>query len=384
MRRVLYMLFCLFAAQAAWAVVPTEAIEAVRQRAESSSSEVSAADKAVIDKFILSALNDIFLSETSDAITQTRRQILEQKGTKGLSLYATAYVTSIREQLRSSAYTYIQQIDDPTRRLMVRRNLMILVAELRSLLLIEFGLGRIEDPDAVIRYWAIKSLAGDAIAAQLNSEVSTDPEAAKKIYQKLQTVIEKEKQPEILNMIAQFGLAWEGTQGTDLQKKLVQQRIQDYQECKTGNEWLDGEILKAIGKKYAQQKLPEDKATSARSFAELFSVVMQRWIQNDSNGGNKKILSDASVFQLISVMVEIEERVLPSMGITGVGLKRDLEGKRSLQTVYEQLFGSSTRKGIVQTRLGFEYQSSTEGVDGPPKLQPCPGTTKQETDEGGA
>jgi len=153
------------------------------------------------------------LSETSEAITQTRRQILEQKGTKGLSLYATAYVTSIREQLRSSAYTYIQQIDDPTRRLMVRRNLMILVAELRSLLLIEFGLGRIEDPDAVIRYWAIKSLAGDAIAAQLNLEVSTDPEAAKKIYQKLQTMIEKEKQPEILNLIAQFGLAWKGTQG---------------------------------------------------------------------------------------------------------------------------------------------------------------------------
>lgn len=185
MKWVPFFFFVLFSAAASLAVVPTQAITAVRERTEAGTADLTDADKAEINKFIMAALNDIFLSKTSEEMAKTRRQILEQKGTKDLSLYATAYLTIFRDQLKTTAYAAIQRMDDPAQQLMVLRNLMILISELKSLILIEFGLVRAEDSDAVIRYWAVKSLTNPSLVQQLNSEVISDPEAAGRIYEKM-------------------------------------------------------------------------------------------------------------------------------------------------------------------------------------------------------
>lgn len=99
MKWVPLFFFVLFSIVPVFGVVPTQAITAVRERTEASSAQLSDADKAEINKFILSALNDLFLSKTSEEMAKTRRQIFEQKGTKNLSLYATAYITLLRDQL---------------------------------------------------------------------------------------------------------------------------------------------------------------------------------------------------------------------------------------------------------------------------------------------
>lgn len=382
MKWVLYFLFLVFCTSQVLGVVSIEGIQAVRQRTESASTELSDADKAQINRFLLSALNDLFLSQKSEDMAKTRRQILEQKGTKYLSMYATTYITLFREHLQTSAYTAIQRIDDPIRRLMVRRNLMILVSELRSLLLVEFGLERLQDPDAVIRYWAVKSLTNDAIAEQLNSEVTANPEAAAQIYEKLQVVIRNEKQPEIMAMVAGFGAAWEDDRAAELLRQMAAVRIEAYRTCSVRHEWLEGRILNALAGKSQAQKLPEEKAKTARSFAELLAMVMQRYLQHQVQPEGQKTLSEESVSQLITVMVETEDRILPMLEVSSVGIKRTLERNGDLQPIYNELLGTAARQGVLSSKLRFNYGQDAAGraITAPPALPPCSASPGTETE----
>jgi hypothetical protein len=381
MKWVPFFFFVLFSSSISLAVVPTQAITAVRERTEAASAALTDADKAEISKFILSALNDIFLSKTSEEMAKTRRQILEQKGTKELSLYATAYLTIFRDQMKTSAYAAIQRIEDPAQQMMVRRNLMILVSELKSLLLVEFGLDRTEEPDAVIRYWAVKSLTNPSIVQQLNSQTTSDPEAAGKIFEKMQVVAQKEQLPEILVLVAGFGSAWKDNRSAELLGQLAARRIEEYKNCKVQNAWLDGQILNALAEKYLERKLPEEKTKTARSFALLLATVMQRWIQNEAKPAGQKDLSEDAAAQLITVMVETEDRILPRLEITAVGIRKTLERGGTLQPMYDELFGAPGRSPILTTRLKFDYGKDAEGrtLTTPPSLPPCPVSASPQT-----
>jgi hypothetical protein len=381
MKWVPFFFFVLFSAAVSLAVVPTQGITAVRERTEAGTADLTDADKAEINKFIMAALNDIFLSKTSEEMAKTRRQILEQKGTKDLSLYATAYLTIFRDQLKTTAYAAIQRMDDPAQQLMVLRNLMILISELKSLILIEFGLVRAEDSDAVIRYWAVKSLTNPSLVQQLNSEVISDPEAAGRIYEKMQVVIKNEQLPEILVLTAGFGSAWKDNRSAELLGQLTARRIEEYTNCKAQNVWLDGHILSALAEKYLEQKLPEEKTKTARNFARLLAVVMQRWMQNEAKPAGQKDLSEEATMQLITVMVEAEDRILPRLEITAVGIRKTLERSGSLQPMYDELFGAAGRTGVLPTRLRFDYGKDAEGrtLTAPPTLPPCPAPASPQT-----
>lgn len=374
MKWVPFFLFVFLLTISALGVVPTQAITDVRVRTESGSAALSEADKAEINKFLFAALNDIFLSKTSEEMAKTRRQILEQKGTKDLSLYATAYITIFREQMKTTAYNAIQKMEDPSRQLMVRRNIMILISELKSLLLIEFGLDRLEEPDAVIRYWAVKSITNPALVQQLNSEVTSDPQAANRIYEKLKGVIQNERQPEILVMAAEFGSAWKDSRSSELLEQLAARRIEEYKNCKVQNAWLDGRILSALAEKYLEQKLPDEKSKTARSFALLLATIMQRWNQNEQMPAEQKNLPEEASLQMITVMVETEDRILPRLEITAVGIRKTLERSGTLQPIYDELFGAPGRSAVLPSRLKFDYGRDAEGrtLTVPPTLPPCP------------
>ncbi len=370
MKRVFFFLAAGVFASFAQAVVPTEAITAVRLRAESG-SQISEQDKAEIDKFLLSALNGLFLAEQSEEMAKTRRQMVEQKGTKDLSLYATAYLTILRERLSGLAQTAPERIEDPARRRMVRRNLAILVAELRSLLLAEFGVLWSQDEDAVVRYWAVKSLTDLEIAKQLNSETTANPEAAQKIFGALQSVIQNESLPEILAMTAGFAAAWQDGRSSELLEQLTARRLADYAQCREKNAWVDGRILTALTDKYVSARLPEEKSAAGRRFALLLSAVMQRWLQNEAAGG--KNLSEEARAQLITVLAETEDRLLPKLEISAAGIRRAFERTGGLQPVYEELMGTVSRRGTLPTRLGIDFGRDADGrsLSVPPTLPNC-------------
>ena len=71
--------------------------------------------------------------------------------------------------------------------------------------------------------------------------------------------------------------------------------------------------------------------------------------------------------------METEDRVFPKLEIAAVGIKRTLEREGSLQPAFEELLGTATKEGVLQSRFGFEYGSNTEGRSStePPRLPPC-------------
>lgn len=369
MKWCVFFLILLVLAPVVPAVVSTEEIAAVRARAETA-SELSEQDKTGIDKFLLSALNGIFLAEKSEEMVKTRRQIVEQKGTKPLSLYATTYLTVLRDRLGTSAQA-IDRIEDPARRQMVRRNLAILTAELQSVILVDFGVQWAQDPDPVVRYWAIKSIADPVIAQQLDSEITANPEAAQKIFETLQTVIQNEPLQEVLALTAGFSAAWQDARSAQLLERLTARRLEDYNHCREKTAWLDNRILRALAEKYAAQKLAEEKTAAGRRFASLLAVVMQRWIQNEAAGG--KGLSEEARSQLITTLVETEDRLLPKLEIVAPGIRRALERGGDLQPVYEDLMGTTSRRGTLATRLGIDFGRDSEGrtLTIPPTLPVC-------------
>ncbi|HOK66742.1 MAG TPA: hypothetical protein PK054_10045 [Anaerohalosphaeraceae bacterium] len=370
MKRVFFFLTAGVFASFAQAVVPTEAVTAVRTKAESATA-ISEQDKAEIDKFILATLNGIFLAEQSEEMAKTRRQIVEQKGTKDLSLYATAYVTILRDRLRSLAQTSLERIDDPARRRLVRLNLAILIAELRSLLLTEFGVLWSQDEDAVVRYWAVKSLTDPEIAKQLNSETTADPEATQKIFETLRSLIQKEPLPEILALTAGFAAAWQDARSGELLEQLTARRLNDYTKCQEKSAWVDGRILTALTEKYVSAKVPEEKTAAGRRFVLLLSAVMQRWLQNEAAGG--KNLSEEARTQLITVLAETEDRLLPKLEISAAGIRRAFERSGGLQPVYEELMGTVSRRGTLPARLGVDFGRDADGrpLTVPPTLPNC-------------
>lgn len=358
MRWVAFFLVLALVSSIAQAIVSTEAITAVRLKTESA-SEVSEQDKAEIDKFILSALNGIFLAENSDEMARTRRQIVEQKGTKDLSLYATAYVNILRDRLRTMVQTSLDRMEDTTRRRMVRQNLAVLIAELKSLRLIEFAVLWSQDPDAVVRYWAVKSITDPQMAAQLTSEVTADPEAAQKIFQTLQDVIQKESLPEILALASGFAAAWQDARASELLERLTLRRLEDYTQCKEKTAWVDGRILSALTEKYLSAKLSDEKNAAARHFAILLAAVMQRWLHNEAAGG--KMLPEEARSMLLTVLVETEDRLLPRFEVAAPGIRRTLERAGSLQPVYEELMGTISKRGTFPTRLGIDFGRDPAG-----------------------
>ena len=205
--------------------------------------------------------------------------------------------------------------------------------------------------------------------------MTTNPEAAAQIDEKLKLVVQNEKQPEILAMVAGFGAAWQDERAAALLKQLADRRIEAYKNCTIRYPWLDGRALNALADKYEQQKLPDEKAGTARSFGRLLAVIMQRWMQDQAQPEGQKTLSEETSSQMVSVMVEAEDQALPKLEVsTGGSIRRALERGGSLQQPYEELLGSAARSGALPSKAGFDYGRDADGrtLTAPPALPPCP------------
>lgn len=355
--------------------IPTDEISAVRERALAGDGSISASDKAVIDKFLRSAIDAIFLNEDSAEVAQIRQQIRTQKGDQDLSMYASTYLNIIRDHLRT-AFDAAGRLQAPQKKRFVTRNLVILVAELRSLLLAEFGLEQLDNPDLITRYWAVKSVAGGAIVSQLNQEVTNIPETATKIFEALQPMVQADNPPEIQVLLINYAGSWNDERAVRMITEITQRRISAYQDWSVKDTWLETPLLKALAAKHPTRQLAAEKAEVARLFAELYSMVVQRWMQG------QETLSPVEKGQLISVIVEVDQEVLATLGLPAGRIKSILERGGDLQREFEDLFGSQSRAGELGNRLRFTYTASGGGTTtAPPTLGPPPSQVTQVPNE---
>jgi hypothetical protein len=376
--------FAVLFASVAFSATPTEEITAVRQRSLSGDGSVSASDKAVIEKYLRSAIDAMFLSPDSEQIARTRRQIVAQKGDKDLSMYASTYISTARELLRV-AFGALEGVPDLQKRQMVKQHLVILTAELRSLMLAEFGLSYLNDPDLITRYWAVKAVAdtvstsGDAgrdnsVVGQMNDEVANDPEMATKIYEALSPMAEQDNPPQIDYLLIGYAGRWKDERAGRLLQQIVGKRTAAYQNWTVQNTWLDIPLFRALANWY-QMAAAGEKALFARQFAELYAFAVQRWMLGRDS------LAPVEKEQLLSLIVETDQEILPLFGLSAGRIKNIIERGQDLQAEFDNLFGTTTKQGELANKLRFNYGQGNSVSTAPPKLPPLPAEVTQAAGE---
>ena len=326
-------------------------------------------DRVVIDRFWRIALDAAMLSEDPAQLVSIRRQIQQEKGTEPLSFYTTAYIQSGRTHLET-AFETVAKWDESPRKTLMERNFMILAAQLQTPLLVEMGLKRLAHSDDVVRYWAAKAVASTAIAQQLADEATGDAALADTILKALAERMAVETSSQIQRTIVTFAAMVNRDEAREILIAAAQRRMQAYKSWNVENEQFDAVLLKAMGQIVLAARESESRAAMARSFAELFSLLFQRYLAEPSP------LTDEQKNALLMVIAEVDSQVLTRVmgpGVTQTGILRAIQRRTGLDREYETFFGSEAGAGQLGVRLNFNYGRTADGraITAPPKL-PAP------------
>lgn len=364
-------LFCFIWAAVACSVSAAD-IETLRQRTQDSSAELSASEKGVISKFWSATLNQMLLSESSLECVEIRRQLTAQKGSNPLSHYAVAYVAQAKSVI-AVALGDAQRIENSQQRQMIKQNLMILTAELESPGLASLALQYVGDKDEVVRYWAVKAVAGSGVVAQLTSDITGDDRTTKAILSAFDKRVPVETQPQIQKMIVRFCGAFDDPSARRILLAIADRRIKAYRDWSVGDETLDADLLGALGD-VAVLGGDSEKKVFAQKFAVLYALTMQRYLKG------KNALPKSEIVQLQGVIAEIDQTVLgKKMGIQ-TGILVSLRRKSGLEREYELLFGDRMRPGQLSSTYNFDYgkDGSGKAITAPPELGPMPKNPEQD------
>jgi hypothetical protein len=352
--------FFILAANSRAIAVNTRDIDSVLKK-----SVIDDQDRKVIDDFVAEAVQELVKTRDFTSIAKLRAVILSRKGSQG------QYV----QQFSESAYKYIkagleqaQTLRPDERKNNVIVNLLILVDGMEDLRLSDLAIGMLKDNNMVIRYWAVHCLTNPAIVQKLNSQTASNPQLAVTITEQLEGVVQTSK-PEILVHIARFAANIDIPEGEQLLLHVADERIKRYADWTVTCESYDVIILKLLE---SEISLPSQstgipvpattprKPDVARRFAQLYSYVIERYIEGD------KILSDDQKQQLASVIIEIEEKCITrllDLSRPQAALRRAIERNdlAALSDEHNKLLGDATRSGQLPLKLGFDYGTTSGG-----------------------
>ncbi len=375
MKHLLFGLILVFLIAPGLYAIDVTDIEEVRLRTENSLSELQSSDRSLISEFWDNALNIMLISEDVHEIVQIRRQLEEQKGSKPLFFYASTYISAAREHLQQ-AFENVQRIEDAEKRQLLEQNLMILTAQLKSPELTEFALKRLDAKDSIIRYWAVKAVTNSGVIQILSSEGVTNDEAKEAILNGLKTRLVSERQPDILIMIIKYAAAMDHPTSHQILLAIADERIKSYVNWSVDNEVVDTKLLIAMGNMALIQEDTEVKKSFARKFAQLYSLIFQRYLSG------REVLSDNQIDQVVTVILEVNQMILAKMlNVPKTSVPKAIQMNRGLEREYETIFGDRLRLGDLSTLYQFDYGKDASGkaVTEPPKL-PAPPANLNATD----
>ncbi|MHC4387839.1 MAG: hypothetical protein ACYSX1_04445 [Planctomycetota bacterium] len=340
----------IWAVSANWVrgAIDTSRIDEVRNK-----EVLSSTDLLVIDRFVNDIIQELVRTEDFTSVAVIRAALLARVSSNRRSAQV-----QYAEQLSGSAYEHVSQAfrelsgsPPQNREFRVMVNLLILMDGLEDPRLADLALKMLKDENAVIRYWAVHSLTNPGITKQLNSGKST-PQLALRIVNELKGLVDS-CAPETLTLVADFATEVNVPQGQDLLLEIASTRMKKYENWAAEYELVDGIVLKSLCKKISSAG--RDKQAVARSFGQLYSYVIQRYIKGQNS------LSTTQKHQLVSVLVETEKMCvstllgMPQSSI--VGIRKAIENKdyRSLLREHDRLLGSGTRPGLLQSKLKFDY-----------------------------
>jgi hypothetical protein len=360
-KRLLLLAMSLLTVPAAAQMVDTRAIDLVRNK-----EVLDSRDMKVIEDFVRQAIAELVNEKDFTSISKTRAIILSRSQS---AVFPEGGQAQYNARFIESANTYIGQalqsadsIVPQQQGALVVANLLILTGELGKPQLAGLALSRFDDPRAAIRYLAVLAVTNEAFRANLKE--TQLKEVADRITEKLNTVVEKNS-PEILSLAAEFAAAMQSSGGDQLLLKIADKRIAQYMKWKVECELLDARILQLLCDTLATPG--SDKADIAQRFSQLFSCVIQRYIEGQN------VLNAEQKQQLVSVMAETENSCMEKMTGRQQSIRAAIEqdDMKALKSEHDRLLGTEAKPGVLAAKYKFDYgQSDNEKRTAPLVLPP--------------
>jgi hypothetical protein len=322
-------------------------------------------EKKVLDKDDLKAVDD-FIAEAMEEIVRAK-DFTGVGGVRGAILSravstAASSAAQYREQFLESSYKHIssglkeaEKLMPPDRRFKVMVNLLILADGLESLRFADIALGKMNNENTAVRYWAVRCVTDKEFIKQLNAEAATDPKLADKITEQLKTSLTTAS-PEIVVLTATFAAEVKTQEAEDLLLKAADMRISKYAGWKVNDEFADADILKLLCDKILSGSA--DKAAFLKRFAQLYSYAIQRYVKG------QEILSAADKAHLVSVLAETEQSCIGKLlDVPQSIIQKAVEQNdfTALMLEHNKLLGDETSAGKLALKLDYDYGGTSDG-----------------------
>jgi len=347
------MVFLVYLMSSVTKAVNTRPIDGVLQK-----GVLNSQDLQIIDNFIDEAVRELVETKDFTGIAQIRTAILSRQSNQ--AQYAEQFYESAHKHIYS-ALQEASKLTPEEHRVIITTNLLILIDGLENLQLADLAIGKLNDKNTIVRYWATHCLTNPSIITKLNAGGTLNLKLARNIVSELNKPIESSS-PEIIVLIAKFAADVNIPEAEGLLLQIADMRIKRYTDWTVEYELLDGAILKSLSSKITTTEPGESQATNgsnpaARCFGQLYSYVIQRYAKG------KGLLSDTQKNQLASVIVETEDKCISKlMGKTQMGIKRAIEQENTtaLLQEHDRLLGDETTQGQLPLKLKFDY-GNTDG-----------------------
>jgi len=311
-------------------------------------------DLKIIDQFLSEAVKELVNTRDFAEIAKQRTVILSKQSIQGqyaqqFSESAFKHISAGLEQAKSA------KVGPEERRFKVILNLLILIDGLQDPRLTDLAIGMLKHSNQAVRYWAVRCVTSPGLTEKLNPGESGNRELAERIVQQLKELVDTAS-PEMLVLMAEFAATIRVPQAEDLLGQIADARMKRYLDWTVEYELLDGVILRLLYGKVAATGSARPEV--ARRFAQLYSFVMQRYI----NG--RDVLSEANKHYLASVLVDVEYNCIRRLlGRAQTTIKEAVEQSdySKLLAEHNNLFGDGTQQGELVAKLRFDYGTNPDG-----------------------
>jgi len=320
--------FLLLAANQLCGEVDSHQMETVRQK-----GVLEAGDLQIIDEFISQTVQKLIRCKDLTSIAKLRRDI----------------VANASSATESAAAQYSQQFYQSAQK-------HISEGFKAAATLAALAIPRLNDRHTIIRYWAVHTITNPVLIKKLNSAGAENLTLAKKIADELAELLVEEQNTEIIVLAAGFAAKTNIPEGEKLLMQIADNRMKGYVSWSIKDELFESLILKLLCEKILLDS--PNKSQLARSFSQLYSYVMQRYVKGQG------LLDTDQKQQLVSVMVEIEQTCINKLlKIPQSVIKKAVENNDTtvLLDEHDRLLGGPNIRGRVPDTLDFDYGKAPGG-----------------------
>jgi hypothetical protein len=356
--------FCLLSLSSVAGAVDAREIDTVRNK-----GVLGEADFKLIDQFVAEQVDELVSARSFSSISRVRMTLVT-RNTSAMESAQAQYTGQFSESALkhiSAAFKQAEGFSDE-QKFRASINLMILIDGLADPRLASLAIERLASDNKAIRYWAVHSLTNEAFLTKLNT--GGNSQLAGQVIDKLTTAVAVD--PQSVALIAQFASKSSNSKADELLLATAESRIARYANWTVEEELVDADILKLLAEKMSSAA---NKAAFARRFGQLYSYVMQRYIEG------KDCLTTTQKEHLASVLVEIETSCIGKMlQLPQSVIKRSIEQQdyAALTSEYSRLFGDGNTQGKLASTLKFDYGKGSDGKQmvSPVELPARPDNTK--------